>query len=57
MVAHPFNPRTWVVKAGRSLEFEAILVCRVSLCRPDWLGMQMCRAASLELRDLSASAF
>ena len=55
MVAHPFNPRTWVVKAGRSLEFEAILVCRVSLCRPDWLGMQMCRAASLELRDLSAA--
>jgi hypothetical protein len=30
MVTHVFNPRTWNAETGGSLEFEAIMVYRVS---------------------------
>jgi hypothetical protein len=30
MVVHAFNPSTWEAEAGRSLEFKASLVYRVS---------------------------
>jgi hypothetical protein len=30
VVAHAFNPSTWVIEAGRSLVFEASLVYRAS---------------------------